>query len=74
MAYVAVVQSASILVAMTSERVVKQFNVYLPTDLIRDVKHHAVDTEQSLSGIVELALREYLDRTSNMDKESKRGI
>lgn len=59
---------------MASERVVKQFNVYLPTDLIRDVKFHAVDTEQSLSGIVELALREYLAHTTNAKKESERGI
>jgi hypothetical protein len=48
-------------------REVKQFNVYLPAELIRAVKHHAVDTEQSLSAIVEAALTEHLERAARKE-------
>jgi hypothetical protein len=37
-----------------------QFNIYLPPDLVKDIKHRAVDEGRSLSAVVASALSEYL--------------
>jgi predicted transcriptional regulator len=47
------------MVAMPAKQ---QFNIYLPADLVRRVKHAAVDADRSLSDFVERALEAYLRR------------
>ena len=38
----------------------QQFNIYLPPELVRDLKHAAIDDRSSLSGYVERIFREFL--------------
>ena len=38
----------------------QQFNIYLPPDLVRELKHAAIDDRSHLSGYVEMILGKFL--------------
>ncbi len=50
---------------MVAERA--QFNVYLPAELIRAVKHAAVDAGSSLSAYVQAVLEEHLTQRTDVE-------
>ncbi|MEV0280222.1 CopG family transcriptional regulator [Streptomyces sp. NPDC050610] len=52
-----------------SDEEVKQFNVYLPKGLIKQVKHHAIESGMSLSAVVAAALRAHLDDTHGQPRQ-----
>jgi len=53
-------------------REVKQFNVYLPVELIRELKHCAIERELSLSSLVEEAITKHLADLQRKSKERRK--
>ncbi|OPF81780.1 CopG family transcriptional regulator [Streptomyces antioxidans] len=52
------------------DREVKQFNVYLPIELIKQIKYRAIESGTSLSALVADALRAYLDDAHGHEEQA----